>query len=182
MAKTFYLYDRYGCYWISTTRTDARNAVTVKPPATKSGEVAKWNGKSWSIIEDHRRKQMWNAETGASVTVLQPGPIPEGWTLNKNEVDQTALKDQEVKRIFSEAEKMIADKYPIDYQVKVAAGIIQDEEMKTWIADVLESAKSKKNDIKQGKEPGKVWPEKPSIDLTPGINAKDMVINKGVNK
>lgn len=36
--------------------TDVLNATTVEPPLLEDKQAAVWNGKSWDVVEDHRKK------------------------------------------------------------------------------------------------------------------------------
>ena len=170
---TKYIYDRNRCYMASTERLDAvRNCTEIEPPETKDGEIAVFSGTNWIVMEDNRRKLMYNVHTAEEQRVTQPGPIPDGWSLNEDDVDPDAVKDREIKKEAVKAENMISDVYPIEYQIKVATGVIEDEDMLNFIADVEKRKNRNIDEIKKGGKIKQLYPEKPNVDLTPGLNGK----------
>ena len=133
---TKYIYDRNRCYMGETERTDAtRNVTDVKPPKCKKGEVAVFSGNNWIKLEDNRRKVMFNKSSAVSVPVSQPGPIPKGWTLDESEVDKVALEAIQIKDSHNKIDEEVTNKYPLEYQVKVALGIIEDPVMIKFMTD-----------------------------------------------
>ena len=69
--------------------TDVLNATTVEPPALEDKQAAVWNGESWDVLEDHRKKpsvpdsgtpywlpgDAWNTPARY---MTELGPLPEG--------------------------------------------------------------------------------------------------------
>lgn len=82
--------------------TDVLNATTVEPPALEDKQQAVWNGKSWDVVEDHRKKpgvegsgtpywlpsDAWNTPARY---MTELGPLPEGALL-----EAPAKTDEEV--------------------------------------------------------------------------------------
>lgn len=52
----------------------------IQPPEPKAGMVAIFNGKSWSLIEDHRGKTVYDKGTGEQLFITQPGALPPDTT------------------------------------------------------------------------------------------------------
>lgn len=69
--------------------TDVLNATTVEPPLLEDKQQAVWNGESWDVVEDHRKKpsvegsgtpywlpgDAWNTPARY---MTELGPLPEG--------------------------------------------------------------------------------------------------------
>ncbi|WP_173018300.1 tail fiber assembly protein, partial [Klebsiella pneumoniae] len=53
----------------------------VAPPEDKPTFVTRWNGTEWIYLKDLRGQLAWNTETRESTTILEVGPVPEGYTL-----------------------------------------------------------------------------------------------------
>ncbi|HGW8460433.1 TPA: tail fiber assembly protein [Klebsiella pneumoniae] len=53
----------------------------VAPPEGKSTFVTHWNGTEWIYLKDLRGQLAWNTETRESTTILEVGPVPDGYTL-----------------------------------------------------------------------------------------------------
>ncbi|MBN4667202.1 phage tail protein [Pandoraea nosoerga] len=103
--KTVYQTDEHGFFLYSATAHELYlspgnfnvpyGAVEVQPPTVESGKVPMWDGATWSVVEDHRDKTLYVAESGReyqlgtaveidgeSVTYLGGGPIPPWLTLD----------------------------------------------------------------------------------------------------
>lgn len=82
--------------------TDVLNATTVEPPVLTDKQQAVWNGESWDVLEDHRKKpgvdgsgtpywlpgDAWNTPARY---MTELGPLPEGALL-----EAPAKTDEEV--------------------------------------------------------------------------------------
>lgn len=82
--------------------TDVLNATTVEPPVLEDKQAAVWNGTSWDVLEDHRKKpgvegsgtpywlpgDSWNTPARY---MTELGPLPEGALL-----EAPAKTDEEV--------------------------------------------------------------------------------------
>lgn len=53
----------------------------VAPPEDKPTFVTRWNGTEWIYLKDLRGQLAWNTETRESTTILEVGPVPDGYTL-----------------------------------------------------------------------------------------------------
>lgn len=53
----------------------------VTPPEDKPTFVTRWNGVEWIYLKDLRGQLAWNTETRESTTILEVGPVPDGYTL-----------------------------------------------------------------------------------------------------
>lgn len=53
----------------------------VAPPEDKSTFVTRWNGTEWVYLKDLRGQLAWNTETRESTTIVEVGPVPDGYTL-----------------------------------------------------------------------------------------------------
>ncbi|WP_373225849.1 tail fiber assembly protein [Enterobacter cloacae complex sp. ESBL7] len=58
------------------------NSTDIKPPAVPAGSVAVFNTEkaTWSLIEDHRGKTVFDITTGNAVFINLLGPLPETTT------------------------------------------------------------------------------------------------------
>ncbi|KAF1368542.1 tail fiber assembly protein [Yokenella regensburgei] len=58
------------------------NCTDIEPPETDTGKVAVFDGDktSWSQMEDHREKTVFNTQNGAAMYVSELGPLPAGTT------------------------------------------------------------------------------------------------------
>lgn len=82
--------------------TDVLNSTTVEPPVLADNQQAVWNGESWDVVDDHRKKpsvegsgtpywlpgDTWNTPARY---VTELGPLPEGALL-----EAPAKTDEEV--------------------------------------------------------------------------------------
>ncbi|MFO5510269.1 tail fiber assembly protein [Klebsiella pneumoniae] len=53
----------------------------VAPPEDKTTFVTRWNGAYWVYLKDLRGQLAWNTETRESTTIVEVGPVPDGYTL-----------------------------------------------------------------------------------------------------
>lgn len=101
------------------------NATWLKPP-TKEGYAAVWNGKTWDLVEDYRKKEYWlptdkYGTPGREVKEL--GPLPEGATLTApertfEEVKSNKISSLKYERDRKEVEPISYNGYSFDYDDK----------------------------------------------------------------
>ncbi|MBU1002357.1 MAG: DUF4376 domain-containing protein [Proteobacteria bacterium] len=58
----------------------AGTTETAPPADIPTGQVARWTGAAWELVEDHRGEIHYSIETGQAVTITELGPIPDGLT------------------------------------------------------------------------------------------------------
>lgn len=155
---TSYIYDRNRCFLFSTKRPATRNATTVAPPAAENGMIAVWGGETWTLKPDHRRKKMHNVITGVTAIVTQAGDPPDGWSLDRADVDAVARKQADIASVYSECKSKIAERYPADYQLQIATGVLEDKDMLDWMAEMFKEANSKVDKITNDKPTTIDWP------------------------
>ncbi|PIJ48072.1 phage tail protein [Erwinia sp. OLTSP20] len=58
------------------------NCTDIEPPESDAGKVAIFDDKktSWSQVEDHRGKTVFDTESGSAVYISDLGPLPAGTT------------------------------------------------------------------------------------------------------
>lgn len=58
------------------------NCTDIEPPKTVAGKVAIFDGEktSWSLLEDHRGKTVFDTQSGSAVYVSELGALPAGTT------------------------------------------------------------------------------------------------------
>ncbi|WP_237186700.1 tail fiber assembly protein [Raoultella ornithinolytica] len=81
----------------------------IAPPEDKPTFVTRWNGTEWTYLRDLRGQLAWNTETRESTTILEVGPVPEGYTLKMpgqfDEWDGSAwVKNAEAERAYLTAQ------------------------------------------------------------------------------
>ncbi|HDS1152659.1 TPA: tail fiber assembly protein [Pluralibacter gergoviae] len=52
----------------------------VEPPETKPTFVTRWNGTEWVYVKDLRGLTVWNTATKEASTIIELGPVPDGYT------------------------------------------------------------------------------------------------------
>lgn len=90
--------------------------ATWDKPTPKDGCVAVWNGESWNIVEDNRKKKYWLPEDkyGASAREMKElGPLPEGATLTAPERTLDEVKADMVQSLKTERDAREVE--PITY-------------------------------------------------------------------
>lgn len=90
--------------------------ATWDKPTPKDGCVAVWNGESWNIVEDNRKKIYWLPEDkyGASAREMKElGPLPEGATLTAPERTLDEVKADMVQSLKTERDAREVE--PITY-------------------------------------------------------------------
>ncbi|MCU6243836.1 MULTISPECIES: tail fiber assembly protein [Enterobacteriaceae] len=57
-------------------------STDIEPPSTPTGKVAVFNNtdSTWSLVEDHRDKTVFDTETGNAVFISELGPLPANTT------------------------------------------------------------------------------------------------------
>ena len=84
------------------------NSTDIAPPDIPAGFVAVFNSenKSWSLVEDHRGKTVYDVESGDALFISELGPLPENvtWLSPDGEYqkwDGTSWeKDEETEKLF----------------------------------------------------------------------------------
>ena len=61
-------------------------------PTTKKGHVPRWNGQKWVQVEDHKGKTGY--VNGEPFTIVEHGPLPEGWSETPPLPDLPEAKEQ----------------------------------------------------------------------------------------
>jgi len=62
-------------------------ATLTPPPSAGNFQKAVFSGDAWTLVEDHRGRQVWNTETVEQGIVNELGPLPENVTvLNPSEI------------------------------------------------------------------------------------------------
>lgn len=90
--------------------------ATWDKPTPKDGCVAVWNGESWNMVEDNRKKAYWLPEDkyGAPAREMKDlGPLPEGAMLKAPERTLDEVKADKVQRL--KAERNAREVEPIAY-------------------------------------------------------------------
>lgn len=79
MAKA-YQYDATGIFAgeIDDYGGPLPNNATRMAPQEQAGHVARWTGKKWDQVEDHKGRQGY--VDGQAFTVQEYGPLPDGWS------------------------------------------------------------------------------------------------------
>lgn len=53
-------------------------ATIIKPPKTKAGKTAVFDGKAWALVDDYRGRSGWVGGVPTMISAL--GPLPDGWS------------------------------------------------------------------------------------------------------
>ncbi|EFB9274653.1 tail fiber assembly protein [Escherichia coli] len=120
------------------------NSTDIAPPDIPAGFVAVFNSenKSWSLVEDHRGKTVYDVESGDALFISELGPLPENvtWLSPDGEYqkwDGTSWeKDKETEKLFQvrEAEEtkkslmQVASEHIVPLQDAVDLEIATEEE------------------------------------------------------
>ena len=100
--------------------------ATWDKPAVKDGCVPIWNGETWDVVEDNRKKDYWLPEDkyGAPAREMKElGPLPEGATLTApertlDEVKAAKIADLKAERDSKEVEPITYNGNSYDYDDK----------------------------------------------------------------
>lgn len=100
--------------------------ATWDKPAVKDGCVPIWNGETWDVVEDNRKKEYWLPEDkyGAPAREMKElGPLPEGATLTApertlDEVKPAKIADLKAERDSKEVEPITYNGNSYDYDEK----------------------------------------------------------------
>ena len=90
--------------------------ATWDKPTPKDGCMAVWNGESWNMLEDNRKKEYWLPEDkyGAPAREMKElGPLPEGATLTAPERTLDEVKADKVQSLKTERDSKEVE--PITY-------------------------------------------------------------------
>lgn len=90
--------------------------ATWDKPTPKDGCMAVWNGESWNMVEDNRKKEYWLPEDkyGAPAREMKElGPLPEGATLTAPERTLDEVKADKVQSLKTERDSKEVE--PITY-------------------------------------------------------------------
>lgn len=90
--------------------------ATWDKPTPKDGCMAVWNGESWNMVEDNRKKAYWLPEDkyGAPAREMKElGPLPEGATLTAPERTIDEVKADKVQSLKTERDSKEVE--PITY-------------------------------------------------------------------
>lgn len=90
--------------------------ATWDKPAVKDGCVPIWNGETWDVVEDNRKKEYWLPEDkyGAPAREMKElGPLPEGAMLTAPERTLEEVKADKVQRLKTERDSKEVE--PITY-------------------------------------------------------------------
>ncbi|EHQ9002106.1 tail fiber assembly protein, partial [Escherichia coli] len=87
-------------------------ATDIAPPDIPAGFVAVFNkeNESWSLVEDHRGKTVYDVTSGKALFISEPGPLPENVTWKSPEGDYQKwdgtswVKDTEAEKLFRRRE------------------------------------------------------------------------------
>ncbi|HCO5723789.1 TPA: tail fiber assembly protein, partial [Escherichia coli] len=88
------------------------NSTDIAPPDIPAGFVAVFNkeNESWSLVEDHRGKTVYDVASGKALFISEPGPLPENVTWLSPEGDYQKwdgtswVKDTEAEKLFRRRE------------------------------------------------------------------------------
>ncbi|MDZ8548263.1 tail fiber assembly protein, partial [Escherichia coli] len=88
------------------------NSTDIAPPDIPAGFVAVFNkeNESWSLVEDHRGKTVYDVASGKALFISEPGPLPENVTWLSLEGDYQKwdgtswVKDTEAEKLFRRRE------------------------------------------------------------------------------
>lgn len=100
--------------------------ATWDKPAVKDGCVPSWNGETWDVVEDNRKKEYWLPEDKYSAPAREMkelGPLPEGATLTApertlDEVKAAKIADLKAERDSKEVEPITYNGNSYDYDDK----------------------------------------------------------------
>lgn len=90
--------------------------ATWSKPEPKDGCVAIWNGKTWAMVEDHRKQEYWlpGDQYGAPAKEMKElGPLPEGATLTAPERTLEEVKAAKIAELKTERDSR--EVQPIEY-------------------------------------------------------------------
>lgn len=137
--------------------TDVLNATTIEPPVLADKQQAVWNGESWDVVEDHRKKpsvegsgtpywlpgDTWNTPARY---MTELGPLPEGALLEAPGKDVSTLRAEKMAEIngsYDAATSALVSTYPatelltFDKQEAEARAYNADPAAKTPLVNAL---------------------------------------------
>ena len=145
--------------------TDVLNCTTIEPPIIKEKEALIWNGESWDVLEDNRKKigiedsgtpywlpeDTWNSQPRY---MTELGPLPEGALLSPPEKDIDTIRKEKLSEIngnYNSAVSALVSTYPktelltFDKQEKEARAYKEDSSIEIPFLSLL--AKYREVDI-----------------------------------
>jgi len=138
-----------GDAWIPPHTGLPANCTNIKPPETKSGNVAVFdnNKNKWSIVEDHRGVVVFNINTTEAIYLTDLGPLPENVTLispsceypkwNGEEwiQDTDALKNAMQEKAESKRQELLttANETIADWRTELQLDVISDDDKASLI-------------------------------------------------
>ena len=151
------------------------HATDIAPPDVPAGFVAVFNSENetWSLVEDHRGKTVYDVASGKALFISEPGPLPENVTWKSPEGDYQKwdgtswVKDTEAEKLFRirEAEEtknslmQAASEHIAPLQDAVELELATEEEVAKLAA--WKKYRVLLNRIDTSTAPDIVWPEMP---------------------
>ncbi|EFK8285538.1 tail fiber assembly protein [Escherichia coli] len=152
------------------------HATDIAPPDVPAGFVAVFNSENetWSLVEDHRGKTVYDVASGKALFISEPGPLPENVTWKSPEGDYQKwdgtswVKDTEAEKLFRirEAEEtknslmQVASEHIAPLQDAVELELATEEEVAKLAA--WKKYRVLLNRIDTSTAPDIVWPEIPA--------------------
>lgn len=152
------------------------HATDIAPPDVPAGLVAVFNSENetWSLVEDHRGKTVYDVASGKALFISEPGPLPENVTWKSPEGDYQKwdgtswVKDTEAEKLFRirEAEEtknslmQVASEHIAPLQDAVELELATEEEVAKLAA--WKKYRVLLNRIDTSTAPDIVWPEIPA--------------------
>ncbi len=87
------------------------NATAVAPPSVSIGQVARWEGEAWGLVDDHRGQGYWlpEDEWDAPARIMEDlGPLPAGAALAAPEKPAAVAVAERRAEILAELEYLDA--------------------------------------------------------------------------
>ena len=117
--KIVYQTNRQGIY-VGVTTADScpleegvwlipGGCVEVEPPLVPEHKAAHWNGKAWALIDSYAGATVYSKETGHSLLIESPGPLPKGYTVKAPKPHQVWSKNQWIDDVPALAKIRYAD-------------------------------------------------------------------------
>ncbi|MDM5028140.1 tail fiber assembly protein [Escherichia coli] len=153
------------------------NSTDIAPPDIPAGFVAVFNkeNESWSLVEDHWGKTVYDVASGKALFISEPGPLPENVTWLSPEGDYQKwdgtswVKDTEAEKLFRrrEAEEtknslmQAASEHIAPLQDAVELELATEEE--TSLLEAWKKYRVLLNRVDTSVAPDIVWPDEPGF-------------------